>query len=312
MCYPNAGMGVIARPRPTPNGLSSTRAFYGNMLRALAECASLLREAHASAVWPARAGAVQWTKVRRQFPPDVDPGPILERLACVLDPELDEPILKLGFVQSLRLRDGRVTVSLQLPTNWCAVNFAFAMAEDIRVALLMVDVIREVVVQLGEHCTAPQIEAAVNSGKSFDEAFPAEHHGGLFALRQTFLRKGFLFRQERLLRALRVAGLSASTISRLRVCDEASDAFTSTTAADCVRRYLARRAELDFDRSPTAPLIVDQNGAALPEDQLEAHYQRIRTVRVSMEANGSSAGRLWPRAAPHPHNRPRQQNREGE
>jgi len=234
------------------------------------------------------------------FPPDIDPGPILECLACVLDPELDEPILKLGFVQSLRLCGNRVTVGLQLPTNWCAVNFAFIMAEDIRAVLLMIDGIQEVVVQLGEHCTAPQIEAAVNSGKSFDEAFPAEHHEGLIALRQTFLRKGFLSRQERLLRDLRAADLSASTISRLRICDGASDAVTSATTADCVRRYLARRAELGFDCSPTAPLILDQNGTAVREEQLETHYQRVRTVRVSMEANGSfcRAALVTRRAAP--------------
>ena len=150
-------------------------------------------------------------------------------LVCWIRVRRADPEARLRSVAAATRRPR--TVRLQLPTNWCAVNFAFTMAEDIRVALLMVDGIREVVVQLGEHCSAPQIEAAVNSGKSFDEAFPAEHHGGLFALRQTFLRKGFLFRQERLLRALRAAGLSASTISRLRVCDEASDAFTSATAA---------------------------------------------------------------------------------
>jgi hypothetical protein len=56
---------------------------------------------------------------------------------------------------------------------------------------------------------------------------------------------------------------------------------------DALRRYLERRAELSLDCSPEAPLIVDQNGASVPEETLEAYYQRIRTVRVALEANGS-------------------------
>jgi hypothetical protein len=34
-------------------------------------------------------------------------------------------------------------------------------------------------------------------------------------------------------------------------------------------------------------LIVDQNGAVIAADRLEAYYQQIRTVRVALEANGA-------------------------
>jgi metal-sulfur cluster biosynthetic enzyme len=71
-----------------------------------------------------------------EFPAGYDGTAILERLAQVLDPELDESILDLGFVRSLKLRSGHASVMLQLPTNWCAVNFAYLMAEDVRRALL--------------------------------------------------------------------------------------------------------------------------------------------------------------------------------
>ena len=40
------------------------------------------------------------------FPAGYDGTADLERLAQVLDPELDEPILDLGFVRRLRLRSG--------------------------------------------------------------------------------------------------------------------------------------------------------------------------------------------------------------
>ena len=58
---------------------------------------------------------------------------VLDALAEVHDPELDEPITTLGFVASCEVdRDGDVEVALRLPTPQCAPNFAFLMAADAR------------------------------------------------------------------------------------------------------------------------------------------------------------------------------------
>ena len=54
-----------------------------------------------------------------EFPAGYDGSIILERLGQVLDPELDEPILDLGFVRSLELRSGHAKIALRLPTSWC-------------------------------------------------------------------------------------------------------------------------------------------------------------------------------------------------
>jgi metal-sulfur cluster biosynthetic enzyme len=70
------------------------------------------------------------------LPSGTDKAAILDGLASVLDPELDQSILSLGFVRSISLRDFHATVTLQLPTSWCAINFTFIMAEDVRSALL--------------------------------------------------------------------------------------------------------------------------------------------------------------------------------
>jgi metal-sulfur cluster biosynthetic enzyme len=113
-----------------------------------------------------------------EFAHDCDGKVILGRLGQVLDPELDEPILQLGFVRSIHVQGGHAVIALQLPTSWCAVNFAYQMAEDIRVALVAIDGIDSVTVHLGDHCAAEQIEAAVNEGKTFVEAFPGEGSGG--------------------------------------------------------------------------------------------------------------------------------------
>jgi metal-sulfur cluster biosynthetic enzyme len=218
-----------------------------------------------------------------EFAEGWDGAVISQRLGQVLDPELDEPIVQLGFVRSLQVRDGHAVIALQLPTSWCAINFAWLMAEDVRNALLAIDGIDKVTVRLGDHCAAAQIEAAVNSGKTFAEAFPDEGFGSLATLRRVFLRKGFLGRQERLLRELRAAGLSPAAICALHV----SDVSLVSGSAATFQRYLARRAELGLDCSPTAPLIVDLDGNKVPADQLDAYYRDARTVRVAMEANGS-------------------------
>jgi metal-sulfur cluster biosynthetic enzyme len=222
-----------------------------------------------------------------EFAAEHDGVVIMERLARVLDPELDESIVELGFVRTLRVRDDHAEVTLLLPTSWCAMNFAFMMAEDVRRALLAVDGVDRVTVRLADHCAAAEIETAVNEGKSFASAFPGEAGTGLAALRTVFLRKGFLMRQERLLRELRAAGCSAEEISAFRVGDLSLPGSIPTATADALGRYLERRTQLGLDGSPGAPLIVDQNGTPLPPDRLEQYYQLIRTVRVATEANGS-------------------------
>ena len=112
-----------------------------------------------------------------EFDTDQNNAVILARLATVLDPELDASIVELGFVHALRVHDRQAHVTLELPTSWCAMNFAFLMAEDVRKALLALDGIEAVTVRLGDHCVAAEIEAAVNDGKSFSAAFPSESGG---------------------------------------------------------------------------------------------------------------------------------------
>jgi metal-sulfur cluster biosynthetic enzyme len=241
-------------------------------------------------------------------PAGYDVSLILERLDRVLDPELDESILDLGFVRSVELRAGHADIALRLPTSWCAVNFAYLMAEDVRRALLGVEDIREVTVRLGEHCAAAEIEAAVNAGQSFADAFPGEGAGSLAALRATFLRKGFLIRQQRLLRELREAGLDAAAICTLRLAEvstrddvivlrDPGPASFSSGSGTILQRYLQRRAALGFDCSPAAALIIDLGGMPFASERLQAHYETARTMRIALEANGSFCRALMARAS---------------
>lgn len=232
------------------------------------------------------------------LPSGYDATAILEQLGHVLDPELDESILQLGFVRALQVEAGHATVVLQLPTSWCAINFAYLMADDVRRALLTVDGIAQVTVRLGDHCAAAAIEAAVNAGHTFAAAFPGEASESLETLRLTFLRKGFLARQERLLRDLRLAGYTPEVICAMRLSDAVgADGVCHLPAAPqgpgapglatTCQRYLGRRAALGLDCTSTAPLMVDLDGQPLAAEHLQAYYQTARTVRLAMEANGA-------------------------
>lgn len=241
--------------------------------------------------------------VRFAFPADLDKQAILARLDRVLDPELDESILKLGFIESLEAENGHLTVKVYLPTYWCAPNFAYMMAEDIRRELLTLEGVQGVTIRLKDHAAAKAVEAGVNSGKSFAEAFADEAFENLGELRGLFLRKGYIKRQETLLRRLKEAGLSFAEIAALRLEDvtyEAEACLVQPQGGQVVRlgpieliqRYLERRAEIRLDCSPAAPLFVDLRGEPISAGQLEKYLIYARTVRVSLEANGSLCSAL--------------------
>jgi metal-sulfur cluster biosynthetic enzyme len=189
-------------------------------------------------------------------------------LATVMDPELDESVTELGFITEVGLPgEGEVHIGFRLPTYWCAANFAFLMADDMRRAVQALPWVTRVRVQLHEHMYAEAINAGVAEGAGFQAAFGAEAEGGLEALRQTFLRKAFQRRQEALLQHLLDAGhepaalvaLDTAALCRLPL-DAAGQALVER---DLARRELAAGAqELAF---------VDTDGqaitaAALPED----------------------------------------------
>lgn len=228
---------------------------------------------------------------------------ILQRLKRVLDPELDQSVLELGFIKSIEAPNGHLTVETQLPTSWCSPNFAYMMAEDIRRELLRVDTVQEVTVRVQDNVMSAAIEAGVNSGKTFTEAFTGEAFENLGELRGLFLRKGYVKRQEALLRRLRDIGLSFEAICALQIKDvayEGESCFLSLNPGQqvsiepdtIVRDYLDRRAEIGLDFRPDAALFVDLGGNPVSAEQLEKYLVYARTVRLSLEANGSLCSAL--------------------
>ena len=167
---------------------------------------------------------------------------VLEALGTVYDPELDEPITDLGFVASVVVAGGAVAVRLRLPTPQCAPNFAFLMAADASRAIWRVDGVESVDVTLEDHYTGDEINATVNAGGSFSDAFPGETRGELDALRALFQRKALLARQSRLLcvDVSRLGDLSGPDAERVRELRRALGIDASDDAAPFVTWSFSR------------------------------------------------------------------------
>jgi len=211
---------------------------------------------------------------------------VLARLGRVNDPELDEPVTSLGFVTGVSVgEDGRVEVGFRLPTYWCAANFAFLMADDMRVEVGRLPWVRGVSVALGDHMYADTINTAMAQGQSFQEAFAAEADGDLDSLRRIFEMKAFQRRQMLLLDYLIGAGHAPEALMALTIA-ELRSLSGSTEGASLLERYLERRGVPGPD-GPSEPAFVDENGRPVAAADFPAHRRVLRRVAVNVEFNGS-------------------------
>jgi len=227
---------------------------------------------------------------------------VYEAIADVLDPELDEPLVKLGFIDHVEIEGQDVTVIFKLPTFWCAPNFAYLMASDLRARLRALPGVRSARVVLLDHCAEREVTEGVNSDQPFAEAFADEAplDEDLEELRLTFLRKGFLMRQDTLLRGLLKAGLDEESILALRrsdlaVDEEADIAFVRLServvrlerAGRNAAAYVRKAARLGLLLEADSPLIVDDKGLAIPAGGLRDYLRRSRAVRLNIVFNTS-------------------------
>jgi metal-sulfur cluster biosynthetic enzyme len=208
---------------------------------------------------------------------------VLARLDRVTDPELDEPVTELGFVTEVAVEAGRVGIRFRLPTYWCAANFAFLMADDMRREVAALPWVETVDVAIGEHMYADRINDGLRQGLGFHAAFGTAADADLDEVRRTFARKSFQRRQEAALRALLAAGHAPEALVALSVAGLRALADTDATA---IARYLDRRDVAGaFDVASLA--FVDLDGAALPAEGLRRHLRALRNVAVNIEFNAT-------------------------
>jgi metal-sulfur cluster biosynthetic enzyme len=205
---------------------------------------------------------------------------VIDALAEVYDPELDEPITRLGFVSSCEVSaGGDVEVVLRLPTPQCAPNFAFLMAADARAVVRRLPEVREVTVRLEDHYTGDEINAAIGRGDGFAGAFPGETADeDLASLRELFLRKALVGRESRLCEALLAGGATPAEVAALRVGEmpDVPDA----------RRCVELRRQLGLAHDAQAPAFVLPNGEPVGAGELTRWLRTARLVRMSLEVNG--------------------------
>ncbi|MDI3298140.1 MAG: iron-sulfur cluster assembly protein [Bacillota bacterium] len=207
----------------------------------------------------------------------VDAEAVRRALATVRDPELDEPLVELGFIQEAAVEDGRIRIRLRLPTFWCAPNFAFLMASDVVGALRPLPGVERVEVELVDHAFSEEINRALAAGGGFDAAFPGETEGSLEELRRLFLRKALLRRRGALLRALAAAGFDEQEAASLRLADASDPALLHALAGARgeLARYLELRARLGLPDDPAQPLFPAVEGGP----------SRLRVLESSLAFN---------------------------
>ena len=207
-------------------------------------------------------------------------------LQGVTDPELDESVVELNFVTRADVDAfNRVHVEFRLPTYWCAANFSFLMADDMRSAVSALDWVEGVSVILGEHMYADKINAGLAQGLSFQETFGVEADGNLDDLRHTFLVKAFQRRQVALLNHLTSVGHLPETIVSLTLA-ELGCLPVDEEGEKLVRRYLERRPVVGPIRADSAA-FVDATGERLKADGFAGYVSGLRRVGVNAECNSA-------------------------
>jgi metal-sulfur cluster biosynthetic enzyme len=207
-------------------------------------------------------------------------------LQSVTDPELDESVVELNFVTNADVDEqNQVHIGFRLPTYWCAANFSFLMADDMRRAVSMLDWVKGVNVVLGEHMYADKINAGLSQGLSFEETFGVEADGNLDELRQTFLVKAYQRRQVALLNHLTANGHLPEKLVALSLSD-LECLLLDAEGEKLVQRYFERRHVVGPIR-PDALAFITCEGAALKSETYATYISGLRRVGVNAEFNGA-------------------------
>jgi metal-sulfur cluster biosynthetic enzyme len=210
-------------------------------------------------------------------------GEVRAALDRVTDPELDESVVELGFVTGIEIADDdAVAVTFRLPTYWCAANFSYLMASDMRDAVASLPWVKNVSVVLDEHMFVEAINEGVAKSQDFTEAFPTEANADLAGIRLNFGLKSFERRQEALLRHLQAQGIEPEVILSLDI--PALQRLTLNEEGNSLRsRYLERR---PLAQGPELAFVTRDGEKIMPET-LNIYLRNIRRVGLNAEFNGA-------------------------
>jgi metal-sulfur cluster biosynthetic enzyme len=203
---------------------------------------------------------------------------ILDALATVTDPELDEPITDLGFVRSVFVDDDGVTVHLRLPTAFCSPNFAYLMASDALDALRELDDIGQVRVLLDDHHDSDKINAGLAADAGYIGTFGVEAKESLAELRDLFWRKAHTAAMERAITSLlRQKPMDIEEVGHLLLRD--------LPEGKAKVALLRRRFAIGLSNCPNSRVVVDDEGKPVAPESVSMRLRFAKSVRISMEGN---------------------------
>jgi metal-sulfur cluster biosynthetic enzyme len=203
---------------------------------------------------------------------------ILDALATVTDPELDEPITDLGFVRSVLVDDDGITVHLRLPTAFCSPNFAYLMASDALDALREVGGAGQVRVLLDDHHDSDKINAGLAADAGYVGTFGVEAEESLDELRKVFWRKAHAAAMERAITSLlRQTPMDVEQIGHLLLRD--------LPEGKAKAALLRRRFTIGLSNCPNSKVLVDDEGKPVAPEAVPMRLRFARSVRISMEGN---------------------------
>lgn len=219
---------------------------------------------------------------------------VWQRLERVPDPELDEPITEMGFVEAVRVGEAAdVEVEFRLPTYWCSPNFAFLMADGIRREVGSLDWVASVRVTLHDHMYAEEMNAGVNAGRDFSEIFSELSNGSdLDEIRAVFRGKAFKKRQEAVLQSLKEAGIGSAAIVSMTLGALAAAVGGGDSGMRQQRRYREAMVACGLAAADDDPAFRTLSGQPIAAAQLDAYLADLRAVRINMEFSGALCRRL--------------------
>ncbi len=216
------------------------------------------------------------------------------RLDLVMDPELDEPVTDMGFIEAVSVagpttghNNSTVEISFRLPTYWCSPNFAFLMAQGIKREVETLPWVGQAVVMLQDHMSADEMNAVINSGGVFSDVFADLHPGeNLEALREKFDQKAFQRRQEAVIRGLLAQGYVADVIVNLTLADLSLIPFDDAEVTRQCSRYVALLMSKSLAQKAADLAFPTYQGTPIGED-FKPYMDLLRSVRINMEFSGS-------------------------
>ena len=220
---------------------------------------------------------------------------IWARLDLVMDPELDEPVTDMGFIEAVSITGpaigqniSTVEISFRLPTYWCSPNFAFLMAESIKREIEVLPWVGKAVVMLQDHMSAAEMNAAINAGASFGSVFEDLHPGeDLSALREKFDVKAFQRRQEVVIKALIALGYTQSALVDLTLAELEAASLPDPEDSRQQARYLTILKSKALASAARDRALPTYQGESLTVDGFSTYMGLLRSVRINMEFSGS-------------------------